>query len=277
MNQEELSSLSSDSYYQVWPKQTAGKIRVIEEPRQPLTEIHKQLQRLLSRIEHPEWVYSGIRGRSYVDNAKHHIGKKCVCSLDIESFYQSSRKEFVFRFFRFVMLQPEDVAWILADIATYQDHLPTGSASSQILAFWAYRPMFEELRNIALSEEGSLTVYVDDITISSAQPLSDQVVNKLNSTIQGAGLRLNAGKTKRRGSEEWKVVTGGAISPEGMLTVPNRLRKKIHNSVLALKRGSLDEAGLISLRGLLAAAWQLDPSFHSSLNDYVKYLSQSIK
>jgi len=273
----ELSDLASDGNYRIWQKRMKGRQRTIEEPLGPLKRVHKQVQILLSRLEYPDWVYSGIRGRSYVGNAQRHTGERCLCSFDIQSFYQSSKKEYVFRFLRYLMRQSQDVSWVLADIATYKSHLPTGSPSSQLLAFWAYQPMFGALRDLAASVGGTFTLYVDDIAVSTEQPLPEKVVGELGRVVRGYGLRLKRSKTQRRNCSEWKVVTGGAISPEGTLTIPNRLRQRIHTKVVALKKGDLDESGLTSLRGLLTAARQLDPSFHESLYQYVCHLASRIE
>jgi len=137
-----LRALMSDSEYrrEWWTK--SG--RLIEEPLDSLKAVQGRIKELVSRIQHPAWLYSGVRGKSYIDNAEQHAGQQCLCSIDIDSFFQSTRKEYVFRFFRYLLCQPEDVAWAVSDLATYKNHLPTGgSPSSQALAFWAYRPMFE--------------------------------------------------------------------------------------------------------------------------------------
>ena len=38
-----------------------------------------------------------------------------------------------------------DVAGLLADMLTFEAHLPTGSAASPIIAFYAFKPMFDEI------------------------------------------------------------------------------------------------------------------------------------
>ncbi len=266
-----LQALMSDTKYRVW-KEKSG--RLIEEPFDSLKAVHRRVQQLLSRIEHPDWVYSGVCGRSYIDNARQHTGCPFLCSIDIDSFFQSAKKEYVFRFFRYVFRQPEDVAWALSDLLTYREHLPTGSPSSQILAFWAYRPMFEMLRDRVRDSGGIVTVYVDDIAISSERNLADDILKASREVISGFELGINEGKTKRRGREQWKVITGAAISPTGGLDIPNRRRKKIHAYITSLKAGELDESGVRSLQGMLASARQIDPSFHDQLYKYVRYLAR---
>ena len=265
----------SDAEYREWRKKSG---RLIEEPFEALKAVQRRIKDLLSRIEHPNWLYSGIRGKSYIDNAEQHAGRRCLYSIDIDSFFQSARKEYVFRFFRYVLRQPEDVAWAITDLVTYSDHLPTGSPSSQALAFWAYRPMFEMMHENARDMGGLLTLYVDDITVSSNGnlALADDVLTSLTGVLSGFELEINKGKTKRRDRDQWKVVTGAAISPIGNLDVPNRLRKKIHDHITLLKAGRLDDTGVRRVLGQLTSARQIDPTFHESLYRYVKYLASSL-
>ena len=264
-----LRNMQGDALYRIWQNGTG---RTIEEPSDSLTTIHRRFQRLLSRIEHPEWVFSGIRGRSYVDNARQHTEKRCLCSIDINSFFQSARREYVFRFLHYVLRQPDDIAWILTDILTYETHLPTGSPSSQILAFWAYKPMFVALHNIADGMGATLTLYVDDIAISSDRPLDGNALRAFERVVAGFDLRLKERKTRQRDSSQWKLITGVAISPTGDIEVPNRLRERIRHLVVPLKAGTIDDQGLASLLGMLTSARQIDPSFHESLYQYVRYL-----
>ena len=52
----------------------SGKPRLIEPPREELKAIQRRLKKLLGKIVVPDNVFSGIKGRSYADNAKMHMG-----------------------------------------------------------------------------------------------------------------------------------------------------------------------------------------------------------
>ena len=51
-----------------------GKQRLIEPPDDNLKAIQKRLKKILSNIDVPDNIFSGVKGRSYYDNAKIHIG-----------------------------------------------------------------------------------------------------------------------------------------------------------------------------------------------------------
>jgi len=269
ITRDQLPRLQSDEFYRIFSKRSDGKARTIEEPRGTLKKVHRRLHILLSRMEHPEWCFSGIRGRSHVDNARCHAGVRYLMACDIHSFYQSSRKEYVFRFFHNRMKQVQDIAWLLVDIATFDDHLPTGSSSSSLLAFRAYEPMFQSLRDLAIDAEAEFSLYVDDMTFSSEKPLRAGLVGDVSRIVKAYGLELKKSKTRFYGPKRWKKVTGGAISPEGDVTIPNRLLHEIHRYSEALKRGGLVPSEIRRLHGLLSEARQIDPMFGEHLYRFV--------
>lgn len=272
ISRRRLKGLMSDSEYREWHTKSG---RLIEEPNAALKVVQARLKDLIARIEHPSWLHSGVRGKSHITNAQQHTGLRCVGTIDIESFYRSTRKEYVFRFFRYLLHQPEDVAWVITDLSTYRGHLPTGSPSSQLLSFWAYRPMFEMMKERAEGHGGTLTLYVDDIAVSALEVLPSSMLSEIAETLLPFELRARKSKTTRRNTSEWKVVTGAAISPTGELDVPNRLRERIHDQVRTMKGGRLSGRGLLRLQGLLSSARQIDGSFHESLYRYVRYLTSS--
>src|SRR3546814_18695653 len=67
-----------------------------------------------------------------------------------------------------------DFAGILGDLCTFEGHLPTGSPLSPILAYYSYHDMWAELAAFCTANGYTLTVYVDDVTISGANvPAAD--------------------------------------------------------------------------------------------------------
>ena len=86
-------------YTEFVKKKTNGKNRVIYNPEENLKDIQKRIFKLLSRINKPDFVVSGTRGKSYVDNAKIHQNNENVCTIDIEKFYDSTKEIYVYNFF----------------------------------------------------------------------------------------------------------------------------------------------------------------------------------
>jgi hypothetical protein len=145
---------------------TGGKERNIELPNSTLQTIHRKLFHLLGRIETPDYLHSGVPGRSYITNAKVHLGNVPLVSLDIKKFYPSISGATVFRFFSSALECSQDVAGLLTRLCTHRNRLPIGSCISQTLAFHASRPLFDALHQLAVEAQVRDSYYVDDLTWS---------------------------------------------------------------------------------------------------------------
>lgn len=66
--------------------QTNPKPRLIEVPSEELKIIQRHIKNELNKIMVPENIFSGIKGKSYIENAKLHSGNKYVFKIDLSSF-----------------------------------------------------------------------------------------------------------------------------------------------------------------------------------------------
>ena len=108
---KQLIQFQSSNNYNTYPLNQKNRIREIQEPKTRLKCVQKRFKVLLQRIETPDWLISGKRGNSFVTNAQQHLNSKHFLTVDIESFYKNSEKEYIFRFFHYNMKMSEDVAW----------------------------------------------------------------------------------------------------------------------------------------------------------------------
>ena len=169
----ELKRLASDSNYREWyKKQKARKPRLIEEPVPSLDKVQKRIHSLLRRTNTPAWLMSGKIGIKPQDNVLAHCGQLFVVNVDIEAFFQSTKREFAFRCFERDFQMRKDVASLLADIVTYRGHIPTGTSTSQIMAFWAYRPTFERIYKLCRTRGISMTLCGGRYHLQQSTPLS---------------------------------------------------------------------------------------------------------
>lgn len=129
-------------------KKDGGK-RDITAPNRQLKQLQKRVLHLLQHIERPEWLISGEKGKWYIDNGKAHLSSTYMLTMDIRKFYDNCKREPVYKFFRNKLSTATDIAQILTDIVTYDGGIPTGCPTSQLISFYAYEAMFEEIRIIA--------------------------------------------------------------------------------------------------------------------------------
>lgn len=261
VNLRELRHLTStETLYREWeePKKKGGT-RHIENPHKTLKLVQSRIAKLLARIEPPDFLYCPVKGKSYVDNAARHSGARVVKCIDIRNYFPSTTELRVHRFFSQRLECAPDVAFLLTKISTYRGHLPTGSPLSPILAFFAHYDIWTEINEIAAASGATLTVYIDDVTVSGAQ-VSDKLVWEIKQIIHASGLRYH--KEKKfidRAAEITGVIVDG-----GKTKLPKRGLKKIHDArqLLSSARKANDveaqQALEARLSGLLGQARQLD-------------------
>ncbi len=170
-----------------------GGVRRVENPARPLKLVQARIARLLARIEPPDYLFCPVKRRCYVSNAAQHCNQRIVHCLDVKKYYPSTPAKRVFWFFRSVMQCPKDIAGLLTSLATYREHLPTGSPLSPILAHFAFYDLWEEIARRCEGQGVLLTVYVDDVTLSGAA-LPGEFIWNVRQLIHRSGLRYHKEK-----------------------------------------------------------------------------------
>lgn len=254
---ERLANAGDDNYL-VRPDRKSS--RIIEEPKPHLKLVHERFARLLAQIETPNYLHSGVKGRSYITNADAHSADHSCIKLDIKKFFPSSSSYYVQRFFEEVLEYPPDVASRAKRLLTYAGHLPTGGNASTILSFWAYKPMFDEIEELAKRHRCEFTVYVDDMSITGvfANRKCQQEARKII-----ARYALRAHKAKSFSPNQPRVLTGIAKTRRGR-EVPHRRAKGI--ALLEHEEAAASTAEekmklLPTLIGKLSEASIVDPSW----------------
>ena len=259
IDMKDLKAISEWATYRTWDEEKPhGGTRTIYAPSEKLKKVQGRIKHLLERIERPSWIYSGMKGKCHVDNALAHQGNGYYVLSDISSFYENCTRDAVYKFFHETMLTAPDVAELLAEITTCKSIegkqiIPVGSPCSQLLAYFSYREMFNELQSCAKSYGCMLTLYVDDLTVSSKTPISNpKSMTKQFAKIASAyGHSLKWSKTHYYGAGEFKVVTGVALDDEGKAFIPNTLGKNIKEGFERVLSG--DKSEYASTKGRIGA------------------------
>jgi hypothetical protein len=249
---------AGDSNYLVRDDRKSG--RTIEEPKPHLKLVQQRFARLLAQIETPEYLHSGVKGRSYITNANAHGADLPCIKLDIKKFFPSSSSHYVQRFFEEVLEYPPDVASRAKRLLTYDGHLPTGGNASTILSFWAYKPMFDEIEALAKRHQCEFSLYVDDMSITGmfANRKCQQEARRIVSRYA-----LRAHKAKAFSSGQPRILTGIAKTRRGR-EVPHRRAKGIAQleHKVAVASSADDKLKLYpSLIGKLSEAAVVDPTW----------------
>lgn len=243
----------------------SGGFRTIYNPCRELKQVQRRIKNLLSRISIPSWVFSGRKDVCHVDNGKYHEHSVYFIQSDLHAFYDTCTRERVYRLFKDRFKCSSDVSALLSDLTTLtlengSTVIPTGSPCAQLVAFLAYQDMFNELHNLARNQGYKFSLYVDDLIFSSKKPFSNPAISKkkLLQIVKRYGHSLSLSKTAYRGADETKIVTGVAITKEGVSAIPNKLRYKIVQGTTQSCTG--DTSTALSTLGRINSARMIEPS-----------------
>lgn len=217
-----LKTLQDDQFYSCF--QVEGD-RKIQHPQGDLYNVHKYLGKLLSRIEVPKYLHSGIKKHSSITNAQSHLlSQYKTLTTDIESFFPSTSAKKVFDFFFYIMKQSPDVANLLTNLLTYQGHIPTGSPVSMSLAFFANINMFNELDCFAKNRGCKMTVFVDDLTFTG-KAINANFLLHVEKIVAKNNLKLKKSKTNLFQENSPKFITGVVVKNNQIEPEYNQLKK----------------------------------------------------
>lgn len=265
-----------------------AKPRLIEAPCQELKHIQGNIKNCLHMCDFPDYVFSGVKKKTYLTNAYMHKDCKYMFKADISAFFPNISRNAIYNFFRYDLNTSSDVAKILTDICTinitnvlendkdveyfvkYKNirqnhHLCTGSPASPLLSYLSNRKMFDELKTIADNNNYVFTVYVDDVFFSSLKPIPNAIQKKIIKTITKYGYNISKNKVTYYKPQEYKKVTGVIISPENKLLVPNKLKRKI---ITSFSNGQY-AVSQQSMQGMLFAARKIEDNIFSGINNHL--------
>jgi hypothetical protein len=222
-----------DSQYRRFEKtiEKNGKFkkRFIEHPKPELRRIQRRLVSLLDRIQPPDYLHSGFRGRSYISNARRHGCNLRVAKIDIKSFFPSAYAGYVYRSFEDFFQCSPDVAAVITKLTTAFNHVPTGGNSSMMISFFAFKPMFDEIFELSKSRGLTMSCCVDDMTFSG-EAATAGFLNEVHLIVVRYGLKTH--KRHYFEARQPKIITGVVLAPNG-IRLPNSRRKKLHEIISA--------------------------------------------
>lgn len=214
-----------DQWLREAPSTTDADVyRPIDIPDPRLKAVQSRIAALLARIEPPDFLFSPVKGRSYVENAARHVGSKAFWLLDVADYFPSCTANNVARFFHRDLLCSEDVTAVLVKLVTLRERLPQGSPCSPILAYYCNRPMWLAIESCVKSSGCKLSLYADDITISG-DVVRKEMIWEIKKIVHGSGMRLKASKEVSLISAPADI-TGVIVKTTGT-HLPNRQLKKL--------------------------------------------------
>lgn len=217
----------------------SGGVRIIEAPVERLKDIQRWIKDEIIDAFSPSDYATGFRaGYSIVDNAKRHIGKPLVISIDIKDFFPSITYADVLRVFCYFGYRL-NVAHLLTKLCTNsQNVLPQGSPASPGLSNLVLLKLDKRLSKLAEISGCEYSRYADDITFSGSKSIKT-MLSLIIKIIAEEGFKVNSQKTRFQYSNQRQEVTGLIVNQR--LSVSRSLKNELRNAIFFSKKYGVDD------------------------------------
>jgi RNA-directed DNA polymerase len=239
--------INNPSYIEFNIPKKKGKPRLICKPNDELMKIQRRLNLYFQAIYEfhiPSCVHgfvskSTTENRSIVTNVKPHIGKKNILVIDLKDFFTTFRAKRVKNLLSSWGINDE-IATSLALLCTFKGSLPMGAPTSPILSNLCSYELDMKLMRFCELNHLTYSRYADDLTFSSNQNISDELIQSLIQLIRENGFDINYKKLRRIGSHRKQKITGIIVNQK--LSVERKLKKKIRAIEHDIKMNGLKNA-----------------------------------
>lgn len=198
-----------------------AKTRIVRPPAKRLKELQKNIKNnILAKVQLPENIHGGVKGKANYTNAKEHKGKKYKFCTDLKDFYPTITNDMVYKKIISLGYSTHISSW-LTKLTTWKYELPQGAPTSTHLANIIFLDIDEQLINLCNKSNITYTRYVDDLTFSSNSDFKE-LLNQILEIITKSEFKISYRKTSYKGTQN---ITG-IILRHNYLVVPDWIRIK---------------------------------------------------
>ena len=272
------------------PKRSGGQ-RIISAPYPALLSIQKWIYENILINQPLNTAAKGfIKNHSIVDNAREHLGSKCILKMDLKDFFPSITFNRVMSVFRYLGYT-KYISYYLSSLCCLEGKLPQGAATSPYLSNIIAKRLDRRLSGLAVKFNLNYTRYADDLTFSG-EDIPFRLISYIEEIVKEEGFETNKEKTKLIKGNKQKIVTGISIS-SGKLTIPKKAKREVRKNIYYITTKGLfehqkaiksnDPIYIERLLGYLYFWLQIDPenkyviSSIDKLKSYSKYLDEQYK
>jgi hypothetical protein len=236
--------------------------RPIVKPNKSLNKWLKSVKCALYRqcSDWPTFIHGGIKKRSYVSFARPHANKNTVIAIDIRNCFGSITQREVQQALSDKLGLSSGLASRLAVKLCYRNRIPQGFATSSYLTNLYLNDTLLQINQLLRHKRVDMTIYVDDIALSSQQVNAAEVINLVAVQLSRAGLAVSKAKIKVMHAHAPQIICGLLVNKG--VTLTRQKRKEIFSDVA---NGRMTKT---SLEGWLANLNMIDKRLMRKLQAY---------
>jgi hypothetical protein len=244
-------ALNAEMYYSPFPKSQKlrpfqkklkpAKLRIIDNPTEPLRTIQKRIQhRLLTTIDLPFYLCGGVKGRTLLDNVAVHLGAPVIVTVDIKDFFPSIHSRTVYEIWTEVLGCSAKIGSLLTRLTTRTHYLPQGSSTSTTLANLVISFIDSPIREVCEKNGVRYSTWVDDLAFSGTNART--VLPTVTRTLKTAGFNVSRAKIRVMGEGTRKILNGillgtsPTVTPERIKQMRSGIHKLVTGEVPRLAR-----------------------------------------
>ena len=225
-------------YYRKDRLKPNGKRRTLWVPRDPLRPLQDRIQKeILAKVPHPSCVQGGVPKRSIITNARHHVAKPVLSTMDIRDCYPSITLQRVQRVFEELGFSGDALS-IVVKLTTWDFQLPQGPPTSPAIANLALANLDRRQLGLAKQHGFTYTRFVDDLSASGGKRLR-KVRNLQERIVKSEGFSIKPLKDGQKKlmyrEQDRQQVTGLVLNKK--INLPREKRKEIIGDTRAALRG----------------------------------------
>lgn len=231
----------ADNYFYIAKRvvKPNGDIRITYDARPQLKVIHEKIKNnIFGKVNYPDYLQGGLKKRDYISNVKKHVSRKTLITEDIFNFFPSINFSVVYKMWLHAFNFSPAVADVLAKLTTYNGFVPQGAKTSGYIANLIFWDKEAKLVNYLAKVGISYSRFVDDITLSSNNKLSDNTytdyIAKTYGMLLSKGVKPNRKKHKIMLTGSRQVIHK-LNTQSGKPTIPKNERDKIRSAVFQLE------------------------------------------
>lgn len=231
---------NSDNFYHTFkiPKRRGG-YRIISSPMDKLLEVQRIIyKKILKPNFHPSDHCVGfVHKKNIIDNVMPHLGNDYVLKIDLKDFFPSIRFQNIIRIFKRLGYSHR-VSYLLTRLCCRNNVLPQGAPTSPTLSNMVMKTCDYRLKIISQIYNLTYTRYADDLTFSSKECFTTEIVAQIYKVLEDSDLQINQNKTQILGPKDKKIITGISIS-SGCAKLPRITKRRWKQEFYLIKKYGL--------------------------------------